>query len=166
MEKEKPIWKIKGSSEELPQDIQDALNKASETYTNEEGVTLLEVMQGAINIAENFVIKEEGYFRKAPDKCEQLSILFNDRYVYCEKENFISWLEYEKKEIPDYDNIDKDSYGMIPLCICGIKGNEFDRFTGKNKIEISSNLIILIDGEEQDILLGKLKGDGSNILYS
>ena len=50
MAEEKPIWKIKGSSEELPQDIQDALNKASETYTNEEGVTLLEAMEDITQI--------------------------------------------------------------------------------------------------------------------
>jgi len=169
-------WKIEkdGKKNNLPDDIQDILNDAASTYVNEDGVTLEDMIKQAHEVAEKFISKDyslskeekEGHWRVPPTENEQLETLFKHKYIYCNKDNLISWLEYENKEIGDYDYIDKDDYGMIPLCICGIKGVEFDKFTGISKIDISSNLIVMIDGEEQDILLGKLEGKGSNILYS
>ena len=108
--------------------------------------------------------EKEGHFRIVPNTEEQLQFLFNHKYIYCVEENFIYFCETNGIEV-DYDYPDAKTK-MIPLSICGIRGNEFEEWIGEKAMKVSGNMIKLINGEEQEILLGHLKGDGSEILYS
>ena len=109
--------------------------------------------------------KKIGFFRTPPTMNEQLESLFKHKYIYCVEENFIHYCESNNIEV-DYNYPDVIINKMIPISICGIEGNEFKKFTDIQAIEISSNMIKLINGEEQEILMGVLKGEGSEILYS
>ena len=42
---------------------------------------------------------------------------------------------------------------MIPIRICGIRGDEFEDYKGVSEIKISPNMVKIITIEEQQILL-------------
>jgi len=201
-------WRIKNSDEELPQDIQDALNEAMNTYQNENGETLKEAfdkeaalekddgsgdaerkltkeeMDGFVPKFLNKIRKEEewlnlsdigyqhrGYYRKPFTRENQKGMLQNDKYIYVQGDKLTKWAEDNFDEgflisINAYDYPDEilSHCEHIPLYICGIDGDEFKE--SLNVVYKDRIKIIVIDGEEQEILQGYLKGDGSNILYS
>jgi hypothetical protein len=167
-------WRIKNSDEELPQDIQDALNEAMNTYQNENGETLKEAFDKEAGIKKDIGYQRRGYYRKPLTKTYQKEMLQKDKVVYVQGDKLIKWTEDNfidevvdgiRAEINyDYPDHVLDFVEHIPLNICGVDGDEFSdslRVAYVDKIKI-----IVIDGEEQEILQGYLRGDGSNILYS
>ena len=112
--------------------------------------------------------KPEGYYRQVPTKNEQLQDLIDYKFIYCNYENFMRWIEKEniemREEYDEYFSILPNE--MIPIRICGIKGDEFKDYKGVSEIKLSPNMVKIITDEEQEILLGHQLGEGSDILYS
>ena len=113
-------------------------------------------------------IKKEGYYRNVPTSEEQLQDLIKYKIIYCNHDSYMKWIKDENiKLIESYDEfLSELPDEMIPLRICGIKGNEFEEYKERREIKLSPNMVKIIDGEEQEILLGIQEGEGSEILFS
>ena len=166
-------WKKMGEDKPLPQDVQDVLNEAGDTYTNKEGKTLNDVLNEAGETAKQFLEKDmtRGFYRNPVTINDQKDMLDNGKCVYVLGENLLTWAEekYAEKWIAEKNGYDHPQelifhVPFIPLRICGIDGNEFIRlrkvvYTDKYDIKV-------ITGEESDILQGRRRGEGSEILHS
>lgn len=169
---EQPVWSLE-NGEQLPDDIQDVLNNATDTYVNNEGKTLKEVLDDASKTAEEFINKTmtRGFYRKPLTVNDQKDMLDNGDCVYVQGDELLTWAEREFDEgflvsinAYDYPNEILEHTEHIPLSICGVDGNEFKE--EQRVVYIKKHNIRVITGEESDILQGRLKGEGSDILYS
>jgi len=93
--------------------------------------------------------------RSVPTKQEQLQNLWTHKFIYCNHEKYLQWIEVENIEmIEEYDEYFSISPSqMIPIRICGIRGDEFLDYKGVSEIKISPNMVKIITKEEQRILL-------------
>ena len=169
---EKPVWRSK-NGEQLPDDIQDVLNNVTDTYVNDEGKTLKETLDEASKTAKEFINKTmtRGFYRKPLTYNDQKNMLENDKAIYIQGDELLTWAESKFNEdflgeinAYDYPQNILEHTEHIPLNICGVDGNEFK--DEQRVVYINKNYITVITGEESDILQGRLKGEGSNILYS
>ena len=93
--------------------------------------------------------------RSVPTKQEQLQNLWTHKFIYCNHRKYLQWIEDENIEmIEEYDEyLSILPSEMIPIRICGIRGDEFEDYKGVSEIKISPNMVKIITIEEQQILL-------------
>jgi hypothetical protein len=133
------------------------------------GKTLEDLLNECKAEVEQFLDKDmtRGFYRKPVTANEQINMFKKDKLLYVLDENLLFWAEKSLQgyEI-DYDNPQAiiNYCDVIPLAICGVDGNEFEKET--RVVYTKETSVKVINGEEQDILQGRKRGDGSEILFS
>jgi len=131
--------------------------------------TLEELLNDCKQEVEQFLEKDftRGFYRKPLTVNDQMDMFKKEKALYVLAENLFFWAEKSLQgyEI-DYDNPQTiiDYCDVIPLAIFGVDGNEFEKET--RVVYTKETRVKVIDGEEQDILQGRKRGDGSEILFS
>ena len=131
--------------------------------------TLEDLLKECKADVEQFLDKDmtRGFYRKPLTVNNQINMFKEDKLLYVLDENLLFWAEKSLQgyEI-DYDNPQEiiNYCDVIPLAICGVDGNEFEKET--RVVYTKETSVKVINGEEQDILQGRRRGNGSEILYS